>query len=217
MTATLPASRGFNGDMAWLAILLLALAPQDPLEERVAELLREYPDAGDLDVLLQALEELGAEALLPISRALAEDLRDGMAAVASPALVDALVGHRGALEPLRSAFRDPKTSPEGRLEIARALDDLGDDSWRTELRKMSADARLDPLVRRRASDLLDLAAVVDEPRTSIVSEPPPRVSIRRKKTARPPLSPDTMAPALLLGGSMIVLTGLLLWGLRRKD
>ncbi len=203
--------------MAFLAALLLALAPQETLEARIAELLRSYPGEEDLEPLLDGLEALGAEALPLIAQALAEDLRDGMAAAAAPALVDALVGHRDTIEPLRAAFRDPRTTPAGRLEIARALDDLGDDSWKEELRRMSRDPGLDPVLRRRVSDLLDLAAVVDDPRERVVEEPRPRESQRRKKNVRAETPPDTMAAALLFGGSIIALAGLVLWALRRKD
>ncbi len=194
MRATSPAARGFNAGMAWLAALVLALVPQnDVLDARVAELLEDYPGSGDLDDLLAELEELGAEALGSISRALADDLRDGMAAAAAPALVDALAGHPDSLEPLRAALRDPAISPEGRREIARVLAELEGP-------------------RPPAAPVL-----VDEPRTSIVADPPRRESVRRKKTASPPPRHDTMAVALLLGGASIALVGLLLWTLRRKD
>ncbi len=203
--------------MACLAAFLLALTPQETLEERIAALLRTYPDEEDLEPLLDGLEALGADALPLIARALAEDLRDGMAAAAAPALVDALVGHRDTIEPLRAAFRDPRTSPSGRLEIARALDDLGDDSWREEIRRMSGDPQADPLLRGKALALLDLATLVDDPRERVVEEPRPRESLRRKKSVREAPPPDTMAAALLFGGALIALAGLLLWALRRKD
>lgn len=203
--------------MAILAALLLALAPQETLEARIAELLRSYPEGEDLEPLLDGLEALGAAALPLIAQALAQDLRDGMAAATAPALVDALFNHPDTLEPLRAAFRDPKTTPAGRLEIARALEDLGDDSWKEELRRMSRDPQLDPVLRRQVADLLDLAAVVDDPRERLVEEPRPRESQRRKKSVRAAPPPDTMAAALLFGGSIIALAGLLLWALRRKD
>ncbi|HEX7897034.1 MAG TPA: hypothetical protein VF950_04705 [Planctomycetota bacterium] len=197
--------------------LLLALSLQAP---SVEEILREFDAQGavepaDLDALLDALEQLGASALLPISEALAADLRDGMAAASAPALIDALVG-RGTLEPLRAAFRDPKTPAAGRLEIARALDDLGDDSWREETRRMSRDAGLDPALRLRAAALLELAEVVDDPRESVTPEPARRMSTPRKKPERPAREPGTMGAALFIGGSLLVL-GTLLWTLRRKD
>jgi len=203
--------------MACLAAFLLALAPQETLEARVAELLRTYSGEDDLEPLLDGLEALGAEALPYIAQALAEDLRDGMAATAAPALVDALVGHRDTIEPLRAAFRDPRTTPAGRLEIARALDDLGDETWREEVRRMSSDPRLDPLLRRRASALLDLAEVVDDPRVRVVEEPRPRESQRRTKTSPPSPPPDTMAAVLLFGGAVIVLAALVLWALRGRE
>lgn len=217
MRATSPAAPGLMDMMAWAAAALLALAPQEPLEARVAALLRALPpepEPEELDALLASLEALGAAALLPISRALAEDLRDGLAAAAAPALVDALVGHRDALEPLRAALRDPRTSPAGRLEIARALDDLGDDSWRGEILALSRDPAEDPLLRRRAASLLE--PVLDEPRATLGAEPAPRVSVPRKKTERPPAEPGTMLAALFIGGAIAVL-GMLLWALRGKD
>ena len=125
--------------MALLAALGLVLAPQDPLEARLAELLRTYPDAEDLEPLFDGLEALGAAALPLIAQALAQDLRDGMAAASAPALVDALFNHPDSIEPLRRAFRDPQTTLAGRLEIARALEDLGDASWKEEVRRMSSD------------------------------------------------------------------------------
>ena len=202
-----------------MAALLFAVLLQDP---RVDELLREFeaqgvPEPADLDALVDALEALGVSALLPISQALAQDLRDGVAAASAPALVDTLIGHRDMLEPLRAAFRDAKTTPAGRLEIARALEELGDDSWRAELRGMSSDPRLDPELRRRAAALLRLAeTAVDEPRATLTPEPGPRTSTPRKKPERPADEPGTMAAALFMGGSLAVL-GILLWTLRRKD
>lgn len=200
--------------MAVLLVLLL----QDP---RVEELLREFDAQGvaepaDLDALLEALEALGASALLPISEALARDLRDGMAAASAPALLDALIGHRGMLEPLRAAFRDPNTGPAGRLEVAGALEELGDDSWREDVRRMSRDPGLDPALRRKAAALLELAGVVDAPRESVTPEPAPRRSTPRKKPERPAGEPGTMGAALFIGGSILLL-GTLLWTLRRKD
>src|SRR5687767_7392590 len=125
-----------------LSLVLPALSGAEGQDPRLEELLREFEAQGaaepaDLDALLDALEALGASALLPISEALARDLRDGMAAASAPALIDALIGHRETLEPLRAAFHDPKTSPAGRLEVARALEELGDDSWREGVRRMS--------------------------------------------------------------------------------
>ena len=200
------------------SLLLLTLAVQDL---RLEEILREFEAQGvaepaDLDALLDALEALGASALLPISEALARDLRDGMAAASAPALVDALVGHREMLEPLRAAFHDPKTGPAGRLEVARALEELGDDSWREDVRRMSRDPGLDPALRRKAAALLALAEVVDAPRESVTPEPAPRTSTPRKKPERPASEPGTMSAALFIGGSLLVL-GTLLWTLRRKD
>jgi hypothetical protein len=122
-------------------------------------------------------------------------------------------------EPLRAAFGDPKTPPAGRIEIARALDDLGDDSWREAVLAMAKDPQLDPELRRKAAELLGGAApegVVDEPRARLVTEPPRRESVARKKEERPPRETSTMAAALFLGGSLLTL-GILLWALRRKD
>lgn len=195
---------------AMAALLLAFCLAQDP---RVDELLREFEAQGVAEPA--ALEALGASALLPISEALAQDLRDGMAMAAAPVLVDALMGQRQALEPLRAAFRDPATSPAGRLEIARALDDLGDASWREEVRKISADPTLDPALRKKAAELLALA--VDEPREVVTPLPGPRTtSTPRKKAERPPREPSIMAGALFIGGSIVIL-GILLWTLRRKD
>jgi hypothetical protein len=205
-----------------LTLVVPALSGVEGQDPRLEELLREFEVQGaaepaDLDALVDALEALGASALLPISEALARDLRDGMAAASAPALIDALVGHRDMLEPLRAAFHDPKTTPAGRLEVARALEELGDDSWREEVRKMSRDPGLDAALRRRAAELLDLAEVVDAPRESVTPEPAPRTSTPRKKPERPAGEPGTMAAAaLFIGGSLLVL-GILLWTLRRKD
>lgn len=206
--------------MGVMAALLLFLLLQ---EARVEELLREFEERGlaepaELDALLDALEELGAAALQPISEALARDLRDGLAAAAAPALVDALMGHPAALEPLRAAFRDPATTPAGRLEIARALDDLGDDSWREELRRMAVDPGLEPALRRKSAELLAFAEpVLDEPRAVVTPEPGPSKSpASPKKAGHRVEEPSILAGALFIGGSIVVL-GILLWTLRRKD
>jgi hypothetical protein len=144
--------------MAWLAATLLALS-QDPLRLQVEEALRRFEQAQDefraLDLLSAQLLALGPQASPEIAARLAQDLRDGMATAAAPALVDALVGRPAGLEPLRGAFRDPATSAAGRVELARALFELEDaTSWREGLLALLADARLDLAERLPAAGVL---------------------------------------------------------------
>ncbi len=168
------------------AALLLAL--QDPVLQ-VDELLRQFQAAVEvqqaLELLSAQLAELGDAAAAPIARRLAEDLRDGMASAAAPALMAALLGHPEALTPLREAFRDPVTSVPGRLELAETLSRLADDAtWRDGVASILADPDADPEDRLRAAEILIAAGdprgaelfpraarSADDPLESLVDEP----------------------------------------------
>jgi hypothetical protein len=90
MTSTSPAARGFNAGMAWLAALALALAPQEEVADE------------ELDALLAAFEQLGAEAML-----------------------DILAGQAGWTAAFQAALRDPETPAADRAAIRRALETMG--------------------------------------------------------------------------------------------
>jgi hypothetical protein len=127
-----------------LALVLGAnLAWQETADARLVELLRAFEGRGeeaDLDDLAEEIDALGSAVLEPAARRLAEDLRDGMASLAAPALVDVLSARAADVAPLRAAFADPATPPSGRVQIARALADLDDvHSWRPALRALLAD------------------------------------------------------------------------------
>lgn len=126
-----------------LLILAANSAWQESADLRLAELLLAFEgrgEAADLDVLAAEIDALGVAVLEPVVRRLVEDLRDGVASIAVPALVDVLAVRAADVAPLRAAFADPATSPAGRVQIARALADLDDDrSWRPGLRAILAD------------------------------------------------------------------------------
>lgn len=127
-------------------ILCLLLALQDPLEQQIEDSLRQFEASDEMDQALSLLSSqliaLGAQATNPIARRLADDLRDGMASAAAPALIDALAGRPDALAPLQAAFRDAATSAAGRIELAEALLQLNDAiSWRAGLLGIAGDRR----------------------------------------------------------------------------
>lgn len=138
------------------AVLLLA---QEPIQTQIDEALRQFEAAAQVDQALTLLSSqllaLGAQATSPIARRLAEDLRDGMASAAAPALIDALMGRPEALVPLQAAFRDATTSAAGRIELADALLHLDDAmSWRAGLLVIAGDDRVSLGDRLHASRVL---------------------------------------------------------------
>jgi len=138
------------------AVLLLA---QEPIQTQIDEALRQFEAAAQVDQALTLLSSqllaLGAQAANPIARRLAQDLRDGMASAAAPALIDALMGRPEALAPLQTAFRDATTSAAGRIELADALLHLDDAmSWRAGLLTIAADDRASLGDRLHASRVL---------------------------------------------------------------
>src|SRR5579872_457088 len=127
-------------------ILLLVLSLQDPFEQQIDDSLRQFETAREMDQALSLLSSrlinLGAPAASPIARRLAEDLRDGMASAAAPALIDALVGRPEALAPLQETFRAASTSAAGRIVLAEALLQLDDAmSWRAGLLLIAAERK----------------------------------------------------------------------------
>jgi hypothetical protein len=127
-------------------ILLLVLSLQDPFEQQIDDSLRQFEAAREMDQALSLLSSrlinLGAPAVNPIARRLAEDLRDGMASAAAPALIDALVGRPEALAPLQETFRDASTSAAGRIVLAEVLLQLDDAmSWRAGLLLIAAEGK----------------------------------------------------------------------------
>lgn len=113
----------------------LARGEQDPVEGEIDEALRRFQAAAEVQLALAQLSArlsaLGASATSPLARRLADDLRDGVASAAAPALIDALSGRPDALVPLQLAFRDLATGASGRIELANALSQLDDTStWR---------------------------------------------------------------------------------------
>jgi hypothetical protein len=121
------------------------LAWQETADARLAELLRVFEGRGetaDLDVLADEIDAIGSAVLEPVARRLAEDLRDGLASLAAPALVDVLSARAADVAPLRRAFADPATPAGGRVQIARALADLDDGrTWRPGLRALLDDPK----------------------------------------------------------------------------
>jgi hypothetical protein len=211
------------------------LALQDPVLQ-VDELLREFQAAAQvqeaLELLSAQLAALGDAASAPVARRLAEDLRDGMAGAAAPALIAALMGHPEALAPLREAFRDPATSVPGRLELAGALWRLDDETtWRDGVASVLADPDADPEDRLRAAEILIAAGdprgteffsrpgrAADLPLESLVDEPaepgPPEPAgwpAKKRETSRG--DSGTMR-AIVLGAVAGLLAALL--ALRRK-
>jgi hypothetical protein len=78
-----------------------------------------------------------------------------MASAAAPAFIDALMGRPAGLEPLKNAFRNPGTSPGGRIELARALLELEDPlSWRDDLLVIAEDPAADLTERLGAARVL---------------------------------------------------------------
>lgn len=139
-----------------LALLLLL---QDPVQQQIDESLRQFESAAELEQALSLLSSqllaLGAQATNPIARRLAEDLRDGMASAAAPALIDALSGRPDALLPLQAAFRDAATSAAGRIELAEALLHLDDAmTWRAGLLTIAEDRTYSLRDRLRALRVL---------------------------------------------------------------
>src|SRR5262245_29251767 len=138
------------------AVLLLA---QDPFEAQIDEALSRFEAAAELEqaltMLSAQLAALGVQATNPIAQRLAQDLRDGMASAAAPALIDALVGRPDALAPLQSAFRDAGTTAAGRIELADALLHLDDArSWRAGLLAIASDVQASLADRLHASKVL---------------------------------------------------------------
>jgi hypothetical protein len=224
--------------MALFALLALgAPAAQDGVQRQLDELLRRFALAAEEEAALRTLSarlaELGETALVPIARRLADDLRDGMASAAAPALLLALAGHPEALDPLREAFGDPETAPSGRVELASALARLDDRrSWREGLRAVADDPAADPEDRLRAAELLRLDGErsggppergaptgLEEPRLTLVDEVerpapvPPRPAPPRKKDGTSDGSFITMRS--VVAGAAAGLLALLL-ALKRK-
>lgn len=142
-----------------IAVLLALASVQDPVELQIDEFLRRFEAAAEIQVALARLSArltaLGAAASSPIARRLAEDLRDGMASAAAPALIDALSGRPDAIAPLQAAFRDATTSAAGRVELADALTQLDDTrSWRDGVAAIAADPQAGLDDRLRALGLL---------------------------------------------------------------
>jgi len=138
------------------AVLLLT---QEPIQTQIDEALRQFEAAAQVDQALSLLSSqllaLGAQAANPIAQRLAQDLRDGMASAAAPALIDALMGRPDALAPLQAAFRDATTSAAGRVELAEALLHLDDAlSWRAGVLAIAADDRVTLADRLHASKVL---------------------------------------------------------------
>jgi hypothetical protein len=143
--------------MALLAAVLLLL--QEPFEAEIDEALGRFEAAAELEqaltMLSAQLASLGAQAANPIAQRLAQDLRDGMASAAAPALIDALVGRPDALAPLQSAFRAAGTTAAGRLSLAEALLQLDDArSWRAGLLSIASDDQGSLADRLHASKVL---------------------------------------------------------------
>src|ERR1043166_2771496 len=146
------------------AIFLLLV--QDAVEQQIDAALRQFETATEIQqglaILSSQLTALGAAATNPIARRLAEDLRDGMASAAMPALIDALSGRPEGLAPLQAAFRNAATSVAGRLELAGALAQLDDTmSWRQGIYSIAVhpQAALDDRLRALAPLL-----AADDPR-----------------------------------------------------
>jgi hypothetical protein len=127
-------------------LTILILLQQEPIQTQIDEALRQFEAAAEVDQALALLSSqllsLGARATNPIARRLAQDLRDGMASAAAPALIDALMGRSEGLAPLQAAFQDATTSAAGRIELADALLHLEDAmSWRAGLLMIAGDDR----------------------------------------------------------------------------
>ena len=143
--------------MALLAAVLLLV--QEPFEAQIDEALSRFEAAAELEqaltMLSAQLAALGLQATNPIAQRLAQDLSDGMASAAAPALIDALVGRPDALAPLQTAFRDATTTAAGRIELAEALLQLDDArSWRAGLLSIAADDQTSLADRLHASRVL---------------------------------------------------------------
>ena len=127
-------------------LTVLILLTQEPIQNQIDDALRQFEAAAEVDqalaILSTQLLSLGARATSPIARRLAQDLRDGMASAAAPALIDALMGRPEGLVPLQAAFQDATTSAAGRIELADALLHLEDAmSWRAGLLMIAGDDR----------------------------------------------------------------------------
>jgi hypothetical protein len=143
--------------MALLAAVLLLV--QEPFQTEIDDALSRFEAAAELEraltMLSTQLAALGAQATNPIAQRLAQDLRDGMASSAAPALIDALVGRPDGLAPLQSAFRDASTTVAGRIELAEALLQLDDArSWRAGLLSIASDEQASLADRLHASKVL---------------------------------------------------------------
>ena len=140
-------------------LTVLILLAQEPIQTQIDDALRQFEAAAEVDQALVLLSSqllaLGARATNPIARRLAQDLRDGMASAAAPALIDALMGRPDALAPLQTAFQDATTSAAGRIELADALLHLEDAmSWRAGLLGIASDDRAALADRLHASRVL---------------------------------------------------------------
>lgn len=140
-------------------LTVLVLFFQEPVQTQIDDALRQFEAAAEVEQALALLSSqllaLGAQAANPIARRLAQDLRDGMASAAAPALIDALMGRPEALAPLQAAFQDATTSAAGRIELAEALLHLEDAvTWREGLLAIAKDDRAALSDRLHASRVL---------------------------------------------------------------
>ncbi len=148
-----------SGTIAWIFCLTAPLGAQDAVQQQIDDALRQFQTATEVEqalaLLSSQLSALGAQATNPIARRLADQLREGMASAAVPALIDALSGRPEAVAPLQTAFRDATTSAAGRIELANALLQLDDTmSWREGLIAIASDARATLADRLHAAGVL---------------------------------------------------------------
>jgi len=156
-----------------MAALLLSLFVAQDVEQQIDDSLRRFEAAVEIQRALAQLSDqlvaLGEAATSPIARRLADDLRDGMATAAVPALIDALADRPEALPELQAAFRNAATSAAGRIALANALAQLDDTlSWRDGIRTIGADPKGSLPDRLRALGLLHMAGdpgAIEEVRT----------------------------------------------------
>jgi hypothetical protein len=229
--------------MGFLAATMLFL--QDPIELRIAEMLRENLEARELS---ERLARLGPEASGPIAQQLvAEAARGG---TSTAAMSDALLrlDSRSARDFLRDALRDPATPPAARAGVADALvrmraldeDSIDDESLDADVRLTVAESlwrrgdlnaltnvlaalgrirRDDASLAARADALAAHLRFREEPLSRVVElpdpPPPPVDAPARERQKEAERDDGTRQSNLLIGFGAIALAALLLATRRR--
>jgi len=229
--------------MVFLTAVLVLL--QDPIELRIAEMLRENLEARELS---ERLARLGPEASGPIAQQLVVEAARGGTSTAAMSEALLRLDSRSARDFLRDALRNPSTSPAARAGVAdalvrmRALDEesVDDESLDADVRLSIAESlwrrgdltaltdvltalgrirRVDPSLAARADTLAAHLRFREEPLSRVVDlpDPPPApvASPARERQKEAEESDGPRQANLLIGFGAIALAALLLATRRR--